>query len=158
MVYLRHLLRSMKLKIIINVIIIKNDVPKILKYCEKCKRYISLDQFEDEHSICNNCRKNKSNHIIKSIIKIVCDENNIGIYDIQLKSNKREIVLPRQEAMYFIKRFTNLSLEKIGNKLGKKDHATVLHGIKQTKNAIDTDKKYKEKIMLLTKKIIKIKA
>lgn len=61
-------------------------------------------------------------------------------------SRKREIVVPRQIAMYFAKNYTYESLAKIGYALGKKDHATVLHACKTVINLMETDKEFRYKI------------
>jgi len=48
--------------------------------------------------------------------------------------------------MYFSKSLTNNSLSAIGSKIGKKDHATVLHACKTISNLIETDKEFKSQI------------
>jgi chromosomal replication initiator protein len=47
-----------------------------------------------------------------------------------------ELVHARQEAMYRLRTEKNLSLSAIGRELGKRDHTTVIHGIKQHKKRI----------------------
>ncbi len=58
------------------------------------------------------------------------------------KTRKREVVQARQIAMYFSKKYTKYSLAIIGYRVGKKDHATVLHADKTVKNLIETDKMF----------------
>jgi chromosomal replication initiator protein len=53
-------------------------------------------------------------------------------------------VQARQLAMYFSKLYTKHSLASIGSKLGKKDHATVLHACKTVRNLYDTDRDFKK--------------
>jgi chromosomal replication initiator protein len=61
-----------------------------------------------------------------------------GITAAQLRSDCRdmELVHARQEAMYRLRTEKNLSLSAIGRELGKRDHTTVIHGIKQHKKRI----------------------
>ena len=64
---------------------------------------------------------------VESISQTVCDYFGLDLELLQSKTRKREIVQARQIAMYFSKVLTNSSLSTIGAKIGKKDHATVLH-------------------------------
>jgi hypothetical protein len=63
--------------------------------------------------------------------------------ELNLNTRKREIVLVRQVSMYFAKRYSKLSLAKIGQEIGGKDHATVLHACKTVSNLYDTDKLFR---------------
>lgn len=73
-----------------------------------------------------------------AIMSAVCQAYQIQMSQLVEKTNARVSVEPRQVAMYLMKRKTALSLEKIGDKLGGKDHATVYHACKVVKNEIDT--------------------
>jgi chromosomal replication initiator protein len=57
------------------------------------------------------------------------------------KSKKQEIAQARQIAMYLSRKFTDKSYSTIGEVIGKRDHATVLHACKTVSNLIETDKK-----------------
>ena len=59
-------------------------------------------------------------------------------------SRRREIVQDRQMTMYLCTLHTKAPLSKIGAKIGKKDHATVIHAKKVSMNLIDTDKDFRE--------------
>ncbi len=90
---------------------------------------------------------------IDFIQKIVCDYFGIPVDRISSKTRKREVVQARQLAMYFSKKLTKSSLASIGLQCGNKDHATVLHACRTVNNLIDTDKKYKNNVDELEKKI-----
>jgi chromosomal replication initiator protein len=81
---------------------------------------------------------------IEHIQKAVGEYFSIPIEKINSSTRKREIVQARQLAMYFSKTYTKHSLATIGTKLGKKDHATVLHACKTVKNLYDTDRDFKK--------------
>ncbi|MCT4648284.1 MAG: chromosomal replication initiator protein DnaA [Carboxylicivirga sp.] len=83
---------------------------------------------------------------IDSISQTVCDYFGLELDILQSKTRKREIVQARQIAMFFSKGMTNSSLSTIGAKIGKKDHATVLHACKAINNLIETDKDFKGQI------------
>jgi chromosomal replication initiator protein len=80
------------------------------------------------------------------IQKTVCDYYGLEMESLQSKTRKREIVQARQIAMYFSKNLTNSSLSAIGSKIGKKDHATVLHACRTISNLIETDRDLKNQI------------
>lgn len=63
----------------------------------------------------------------ESVKKAVCKKYNIKISDIESSKRKREISYPRQIAMYLCREMTDLSLPKIGESFGGRDHTTVLH-------------------------------
>ncbi len=90
---------------------------------------------------------------VKEIINEVCDYFNIKEELLHSKSRKREIVQARQTAMYFTKKYTNLSLASIGAEIGGKDHATVLHAYKTVKNLCETNKDFNNYILDLEKKL-----
>ncbi|ADZ81763.1 chromosomal replication initiator protein DnaA [Cellulosilyticum lentocellum] len=59
----------------------------------------------------------------------------------ELKSSKRtrNIAYPRQIAMYLCRKLTDLSLPKIGEKFGGRDHTTIIHGFEKISREIQTD-------------------
>lgn len=83
---------------------------------------------------------------IESIISKVCEHYNIDETAIHTKTRKREIVQVRQIAMFLAKRHTDNSASKIGQLIGKRDHATVLHACKTIKDLIEVDKNFKTEI------------
>ena len=77
---------------------------------------------------------------IDTIIEAVTEQYKVKITDLKGKSRLREIVLPRQVAMYLAKELTNLSLKSIGYHFGGRDHSTVIHAIQTVNDFMDTDK------------------
>lgn len=77
---------------------------------------------------------------IDNIIDSVCKHFEIEPSVIHTKSRKREVVQVRQIAMYLAKKYTDSSSSKIGQLIGGKDHATVLHACKIVKDQCDVDK------------------
>ena len=61
----------------------------------------------------------------------------------QLRSANRSsnVAYPRQIAMYLCKQLTPASLKEIASKLGKKDHSTIVHGIKKIEEDLEEEKK-----------------
>src|SRR6266576_385828 len=62
------------------------------------------------------------------VLEGVCRYYNVDIERIRGKQRDREIVWPRQIAMYLMRQETSASLLQIGMELGGRDHTTVMHG------------------------------
>jgi chromosomal replication initiator protein len=73
---------------------------------------------------------------IDSIQKAVAERFSIKPAQLKEKSNRKEIVLPRQVAMFLVKELTQASLPEIGRAFGGKHHTTVIHSI----NKIDSQR------------------
>ena len=83
---------------------------------------------------------------IDEIIKTVADYYGVEVSAINTRSRKREVVLVRQVAMYLAKKHLDLSTSKIGQYVGNRDHATVLHACKTVTNLADTDKQFNSEL------------
>ena len=83
---------------------------------------------------------------INDIIEKVCEHFKIDTVAIHTKTRKREVVRVRQVAMYLAKKHTDTSSSKIGQMIGNKDHATVLHACKIVKDQVEVDKAFKAEI------------
>jgi chromosomal replication initiator protein len=88
---------------------------------------------------------------IDSIIELVTQHFKISIADIKGKTRLREVVFPRQVAMYICKEMTNLSLKSIGYHFGGRDHSTVIHAIQTVNDLMDTEKDVDSTIKKLMK-------
>ncbi len=73
---------------------------------------------------------------IYDIQRAVCDRFHLKLEDLRSKSRQKDIVYPRQIAMYLARDLTDLSLPKIGKEFGGRDHTTVLHAINKIENEI----------------------
>ena len=87
---------------------------------------------------------------IKTIQREVC--KHYGISSAELIGNKRshDIVYPRQIAMYLSRTLTDLSLPKIGEKFGGRDHTTVMHAEGKIKKEMKAKRDVYEQIQQLT--------
>ncbi len=98
-------------------------------------------------------KKEKKELSVDYISKTVCEFYELDMDILQSKTRKREIVQARQIAMFFSKSLTNSSLSTIGAKIGKKDHATVLHACKTINNLMETDKELKSQVKEIETKL-----
>ncbi len=68
--------------------------------------------------------------LTKRIITLAARRYGVGVRDIRSPSRKENIVMARQCAMYWLRRFTGLSLPQIAKAVGRTDHTTAYFGIK----------------------------
>lgn len=87
-----------------------------------------------------------------AIEKVVCEYFEIEPAEIQAKTKKREIVIPRQICHQLSAKNNVGSLSEIGFRFGRKDHSTVLHSIRTVKDLIKTDKIFRAKYEELVSK------
>ncbi len=80
---------------------------------------------------------------VELIEEEVCKYFDLEMEVIHSKSKKQEISQARQIAMYLSRKYTDKSYSNIGEMIGKRDHATVLHACKTVGNWIETDKKFR---------------
>jgi chromosomal replication initiator protein len=71
---------------------------------------------------------------------------NIRIDEFSSKKRTRAIAYPRQVAMYLTRELTDLSLPKIGDEFGGRDHTTVIHACEKISNDMIRDNLFKKKI------------
>ncbi len=90
-------------------------------------------------SILKNTSKPKKALSIKDITKVVADFYNIDENHIYEKTRRKEVVKPRQLVMYILREDCNVSFPLIGQKLGGRDHTTVIHSCDKIKNEIRED-------------------
>lgn len=97
---------------------------------------LSINEIKD--LIKNNAQPKKMVSI-KDLIKIVAEFYNIEPERICDKTRRKEIVRPRQVLMYILREDFNTSYPTIGDKLGKRDHTTVIHSCEKIRTELKTD-------------------
>ncbi len=75
----------------------------------------------------------------KEVVKIISDFYKIEEESIYEKTRKKEIIKPRQIIMYILREDFSISYPSIGEKLGGRDHTTVIHSCEKIKNDIKND-------------------
>ncbi len=74
-----------------------------------------------------------------AILSIVADTFNVSIEDLKSNSRRREISWARQIGMYLMRQHTDLSLPRIGEEFGGKDHTTVIYSCEKITQLKETD-------------------
>lgn len=107
------------------------------------KKEVNLELTQEalKHLISNNKKIT-----VKDIQEAVSNYYNVSIEDLLSKKKPKNISFPRQVAMYISRKLTNLSLPKIGEKFGGRDHSTVLHAYNKISCDIDINIELKKSV------------
>lgn len=89
----------------------------------------------------------------KQIMEKTADFYDIGFDEITGPKRDKEIVLPRQVAMYLMREELHLSYPKIAAEIGKKDHTTVMHGVEKIEKEIDNNEQLRQEIGLVRERL-----
>ncbi|MCY6372272.1 chromosomal replication initiator protein DnaA [Clostridium ganghwense] len=90
---------------------------------------------------------------IELIQDIVANYFNLKVAELKSSRRTRNIAFPRQIAMYLSRKLTDMSLPKIGEEFGGRDHTTVIHAYEKISTNLKKDESLKNVINDLTKKI-----
>jgi chromosomal replication initiation ATPase DnaA len=85
----------------------------------------------------------------QNIINIVADYYRVEARKLSWRTRVTEILTPRQVAMFFIRKYTTLTVLNIGI-LFKRHHTSVLNSLTQVDNLMATDEQYRERVQHLT--------
>jgi chromosomal replication initiator protein len=77
---------------------------------------------------------------IEAIQRAVAEQFGMRVAELKQKNNSRQIVVPRQIAMFLCKQLTEASLPEIGRQFGGKHHTTVMHSISKIHEQRENDK------------------
>ncbi|MFC1789445.1 chromosomal replication initiator protein DnaA [Patescibacteria group bacterium] len=90
----------------------------------------------------------------KKIIQAVANFYDLKEKEILSCSRKKEIVKPRQVAMYLIREELKSSFPFIGRKCGGKDHTTAIHSYEKISRDIEKDENLNDEICLIKQRVI----
>jgi len=87
------------------------------------------------------------------VVQAVAQFYNVEVDELTGRKRNKEIVRPRQVAMYLLRKETAASLPEIGEALGGRDHTTVLYGIEKIEGQIDQDSVLRREIMAIQERL-----
>ena len=90
---------------------------------------------------------------IDTIQDVVSSYYNLKVEDLKSQRRTRNVTVPRQIAMYLCRTLTDMSLPKIGEEFGGRDHTTVIHAYDKISDNLKTDEALQNVINDLTKKL-----
>jgi chromosomal replication initiator protein len=115
-----------------NIRDIESAVTKIDSILLLTKSTLSIPLLQEElKHLLTSIRVQSKGISILIIQNIVCEYYHISIADLKSKNRSHHIAFPRHMAIYICKQILPLSLSKIGEEFGDRDHSTILSSIKK---------------------------
>lgn len=135
-----------------NIREIEGVLKKILFHQEVKRVTIDLKTADEiiNKSVQNFTRRVSDDQILKSVAEFF----NISINDLITRGRKKEVVEPRQIAMYLLRDILDMSYPFIGEKLGR-DHTTAIHAVEKINQEINKNSSLNQKILMIKESIYK---
>jgi chromosomal replication initiator protein len=141
-------------KIQSNIRELEGALVKVIAYSSLVDREIDIELAREALKDLVNKKKQEQIEVnIERIKKIITDDYNLRMEDMESKKRTQNIAFPRQIAMYLSRELTDFSLPHIGDEFGGRDHTTVIHAHNKIKEKIENENDFSNKIERLTDKI-----
>lgn len=138
--------------IVSNIRELEGALTRIVAYATLTNQDISLEL--TEKSMKDVYSENAQAPLTPDLIQeIVARHYNIRVEDIQGNKKPKSIAFPRQVSMYLCRKLLDISLPKIGDSFGGRDHTTVIHAISKIEKQMENDTELKKTIIQLEKEI-----
>ncbi|MBU1741508.1 MAG: chromosomal replication initiator protein DnaA, partial [Proteobacteria bacterium] len=89
---------------------------------------------------------------VETVKRVVCRTFRLTESELVSKSRYKRIVVPRNLAMYFTRRYTEMSFAAIGEAFGR-EHATVMHSVRRIERQLREDQRFAHQARYLQEKI-----
>jgi chromosomal replication initiator protein len=89
----------------------------------------------------------------EAVLRVITEAFNVSIEDLKGNSRRREISWSRQIGMYLMRQHTELSLPRIGEEFGGKDHTTVMYSCEKIAQLRESDAKLAQTLRQLSDRI-----
>lgn len=137
-------------KIKSNIRELEGALTRVTAYSTLTNKEVSVElAHEALKDIISSSRPKQIN--IDMIKDVVAQHYSIQISDFESKRRTRSITYPRQVAMYLCRELTDLSLPKIGEGFGGRDHTTVIHAYDKISNDINDNIDFKNLVLSFRK-------
>ncbi len=139
-------------KVITNIRELEGALIRIVAYASLSESPVTLDLTES--ALQDIIFARQKNITVKTMIEVTAENFNIKPEDLLSKKRTQDIAMARQVSMYLCRMLTDLSLPKIGEEFGGRDHTTVLHAFKKIDTLITKNSEFKNRIELLKNNIL----
>ncbi|MDD7796225.1 chromosomal replication initiator protein DnaA [Clostridium sp. 'White wine YQ'] len=139
-------------KIKANIRELEGALIRIVAYSSLTGREITVDLASE--ALKDIISNKQSKHItIDTIQDVVSSYYNLRVEELKSQRRTRNVAYPRQIAMYLSRKLTDLSLPKIGEEFGGRDHTTVIHAYEKISENLKTDEVLQNTVNDITKKL-----
>ena len=135
-----------------NIRELEGVINKLVFLKETRRAEVDLKTAEEviEKSIKNISKRVSDDQILKAVAEFV----NVSGNELIEKGRKKEVVEPRQIAMYLLRDILDMSYPYIGEKLGR-DHTTAIHAVEKINQEINKNSSLSQKVNLIKESLFK---
>jgi chromosomal replication initiator protein len=120
-----------------NIRVLEGYLARLAAYSSLTKKPIDLETTQKLLGLF--IEADQSNITLDLIFKVAAEFFNVKPVDLRSSKKQKIIALPRQAAMYMARRMTDISTTEIGQRLGGRDHSTVIHAVKKIELKMGAD-------------------
>ncbi len=119
-----------------NIRELEGNIKTIALQADIKKRNLTLQEIKD---IIKNSVKSQKQISVDEVVKVIASFYHLESDSVYEKTRRKEVVHVRQIVMYILREDFNLSFPLIGQKMGGKDHTTVIHSYEKIKQELETN-------------------
>ncbi len=139
-------------KIKSNIRELEGALIRIIAYSSLTNREVTVDLATE--ALKDIISKKQGKHVTIDLIQdVVSSYFNLRVEDLKSQRRTRNVAYPRQIAMYLSRKLTDMSLPKIGEEFGGRDHTTVIHAYEKISENLKTDDSLQNTVNDITKKL-----
>ncbi|MDI9521130.1 MAG: chromosomal replication initiator protein DnaA [Bacillota bacterium] len=137
-----------------NIRELEGSLTRLSAYSNLVKRPISLELAQE--ALREIIKEHQPRSVSpQDVLNAVSAYYSIEVEDLIGPRRSRNITIPRQMIMYLSRRLTDVSLPRIGDMLGGRDHSTILHGCAKIESLIQTAEPIKAAVNDITKQLLR---
>lgn len=136
-----------------NIRELEGALTRVLGYAQLMKSTMTVD-------LANTVLQDILRHkpvTVEQVLEAVASFYNVAIDDLTGRSRNKEVVLPRQVAMFLLREETDASLPQIGDVLGGRDHTTVMYAHDKITEQIETDDNRRREVLAIKERLYQVK-
>lgn len=133
-----------------NVRELEGSLNQLLAFCEMRSIMPELDA---AIGLFGNGKTRPKHLSAKQIVDKTAKQFQISLDEILSPRRDRDIVVPRQVAMYLLRSELHLSFPKIAHELGRKDHTTAIHSVEKIEKELHFDNVLKDHVKEIKEKL-----
>jgi chromosomal replication initiator protein len=127
-----------------NVRELEGRLNRVLAYASLTGRPVGIDLARETLKDIVGLEERRSSP--SEILKAVAGYYGLRVSDLKTRSNAKQIVFPRQVAMYLLRKLTSQSFPDIGRLFNDKHHSTVMHSVEIIEKKLEDDTEFRKAV------------
>lgn len=132
---------------------IEGILNKIIVQYELRRIEPTIDNIRELITVYNEQNKKNVKFSPQQLIEVVASFYDVTVESIKGVSRKKELVIPRQVAMYLLREELDASFPNIGSELGNRDHTTAMHSYQKIKSEVAANNRTKKDVEMIRERL-----